>query len=75
MATFAGLITAGIAVALQNVIMAIAGYFFLIGKYGVKMGDRVQISGVTGDVIDMGLIRLHLMEIGDVGTDRQPTAE
>jgi small-conductance mechanosensitive channel len=53
--------------------MAIAGYFFLIGKYGVKMGDRVQISGVTGDVIDIGLIRLHLMEIGDVGTDRQPT--
>lgn len=73
MATFAGLITAGIAVALQNVIMAIAGYFFLIGKYGVKVGDRVQISGVTGDVIDIGLIRLHLLEIGDVGTDRQPT--
>jgi small-conductance mechanosensitive channel len=69
MATFAGLITAGIAVALQNVILAIAGYFFLIGKYGVKVGDRVQISGVTGDVIDIGLIRLHLMEVGDVGTD------
>lgn len=72
-ATFAGLITAGIAVALQNVIMAIAGYFFLIGKYGVRVGDRVQISGVTGDVIDIGLIRLHLMEIGGSETDRQAT--
>ena len=72
-ATFAGLITAGIAVALQNVIMAIAGYFFLIGKFGVKVGDRVQISGVTGDVIDIGLIRLHLMEIGGPDTDRQAT--
>src|SRR5215813_3091365 len=72
-ATFAGLITAGIAVALQNVILAIAGYFFLIGKYGVRVGDRVQISGVTGDVIDIGLIRLHLMEIGGTETDRQPT--
>ncbi len=72
-ATFAGLITAGIAVALQNVILAIAGYFFLIGKYGVRVGDRVQISGVTGDVIDIGLIRLHLMEIGGSETDRQPT--
>lgn len=72
-ATFAGLITAGIAVALQNVIMAIAGYFFLIGKYGVRVGDRVQISGVTGDVIDIGLIRLHLMEVGGTETDRQPT--
>ncbi len=72
-ATFAGLITAGIAVALQNVILAIAGYFFLIGKYGVRVGDRVQISGVTGDVIDIGLIRLHLMEVGGTETDRQPT--
>lgn len=72
-ATFAGLITAGIAVALQNVILAIAGYFFLIGKYGVRVGDRVQISGVTGDVIDIGLIRLHLIEVGSTETDRQPT--
>ncbi|HEY6249115.1 MAG TPA: mechanosensitive ion channel domain-containing protein, partial [Candidatus Angelobacter sp.] len=72
-ATFAGLITAGLAVALQNVILAIAGYFFLIGKYGVRVGDRIQISGVTGDVIDIGLIRLHLMEVGGTETDRQPT--
>ena len=72
-ATFAGLITAGIAVALQNVILAIAGYFFLIGKYGVRVGDRVQISGVTGDVIDIGLIRLHMMEVGGAESDRQPT--
>lgn len=73
LATFAGLITAGIAVALQNVILAIAGYFFLIGKYGVRVGDRVQISSVTGDVVDIGLIRLHLMEVAGAGADRQPT--
>ncbi|HLY98212.1 MAG TPA: mechanosensitive ion channel domain-containing protein [Candidatus Angelobacter sp.] len=72
-ATFAGLITAGIAVALQNLIMAVAGYFFLIGKYGVRVGDRVQISNVTGDVIDIGLIRLHLIEVGGSEADRQPT--
>ncbi len=73
LATFAGLITAGIAVALQNVILAVAGYFFLIGRYGVRVGDRVQISGVTGDVIDIGLIRLHLMEMGGSGNYIQPT--
>ena len=73
LATFVGLITAGIAVALQNVILAVAGYFFLIGKYGVRVGDRVQIGGVVGDVIDVGLIRLHLMEVGDARTGRQPT--
>jgi small-conductance mechanosensitive channel len=73
LATFAGLITAGIAVALQNVILAVAGYFFLIGRYGVKVGDRVQISGVTGDVIDIGLVRIHLMEMGGSGNYIQPT--
>jgi small-conductance mechanosensitive channel len=61
--TFAGLLTAGIAVALQNVILSIAGYFFLIGKYGVRVGDRVNINGVTGDVVDIGLVRLQLMEV------------
>ena len=37
------------------------------------MGDRIQISGVTGTVVDLGLIRLHLMEIEGSGADRQPT--
>jgi len=73
LATFAGLMTAGVAVALQNVILSVAGYFFLIGKYGVRVGDRVQIAGVTGDVIDIGLVRLHIMEIGTGGTDARAT--
>jgi small-conductance mechanosensitive channel len=62
--TFAGLITAGIAVAMQNVITSIVGYFFLIGKYGLRVGDRVSIAGVTGEVVDIGLVRIHLMELG-----------
>lgn len=68
--TFAGLMTAGIAVALQNVILSVAGYFFLVGKYGVRVGDRVQVSGVTGDVVDIGLVRLHLMEVSSGATPR-----
>jgi small-conductance mechanosensitive channel len=63
-ATFAGLLTAGVAVALQNVILSIAGYFFLIGRFGIRVGDRVQIADVTGEVVDIGLVRLHLMEFG-----------
>ncbi len=70
--TFAGLLTAGVAVALQNVIVSVVGYFFLIGKYGVRVGDRVQISGVTGEVVDIGLVRLHLMELGGPG-ESQPS--
>jgi small-conductance mechanosensitive channel len=70
--TFAGLLTAGIAVALQNVIVSIVGYFFLIGKYGLRVGDRVQIAGVTGEVVEIGLVRIHLMELGGPG-ENQPT--
>jgi small-conductance mechanosensitive channel len=70
--TFAGLLTAGIAVALQNVILSVAGYFFLIGKYGVRAGDRVQIAGVTGEVVDIGLVRLQVMEMGG-GLSPRPT--
>jgi small-conductance mechanosensitive channel len=65
--TFAGLITAGLAVAMQSVLVSIVGYFFLIGKYGVRVGDRVQIGEVTGEVIDLGLVRMHLMELGGKG--------
>ena len=72
-ATFAGLLTAGVAVALQNVILSVVGYFFLIGKFGVRVGDRVQIGGVTGEVVDIGLVRMHVMELGGIGRDVQPT--
>jgi small-conductance mechanosensitive channel len=72
-ATFAGLITAGVALALQNVIVSVVGYFFLIGKYGIRVGDRVQVAGVTGEVVDIGLARFHLMELSNEGPESQPT--
>jgi len=63
-ATFAGLITAGLAVAMQSVLVSVVGYFFLIGRYGVRVGDRVQIGSVSGEVVELGLVRMHLMELG-----------
>ncbi|MBS0416617.1 MAG: mechanosensitive ion channel family protein [Proteobacteria bacterium] len=63
LATYAGLITAGLAVALQNVILAVVAYFFLIGRYGVRVGDRVTLAGVTGRVVEIGLVRIYLMEL------------
>jgi small-conductance mechanosensitive channel len=65
--TFAGLITAGVAVAMQSVLVSVVGYFFLIGKYGIRVGDRVQIGDVTGEVIDLGLVRMYLMELAGHG--------
>jgi small-conductance mechanosensitive channel len=72
-ATFAGLITAGVAVALQNVIVSVVGYFFLIGKFGIRVGDRVQVGTVTGEVVDIGLVRFHLMELSGGTADSEPT--
>ncbi len=62
-ATYAGFVTAGVAVALQNPILAMVAYFFFIGRYGVRVGDRVTISGVTGRVVDISLFRIYLMEL------------
>jgi small-conductance mechanosensitive channel len=66
-ATFAGLLTAGVAVAMQSVLVSMVGYFFLIGKYGIRVGDRIQIGTVVGEVIDIGLVRMHLMELHSDG--------
>lgn len=73
LATFAGLITAGIAVALQTVILSGVAYFFFIGKFGVRVGDRVTISGITGDVIEIGLLRLYMSELAGKPADLHPT--
>ncbi len=62
-ATFAGLMTAGVAVALQNVILSVVGYFFLIGRFGIRVGNRVQVAGIVGEVVDIGLVRFHLIEL------------
>ena len=73
LATYAGFLTAGLAVALQNVITSVVAYFFLIGRYGLRVGDRVTISGVCGDVLEIGLVRLYLMEMTGEGEDLHAT--
>lgn len=72
-ATIAGFVTAGLAVALQNVILSVVAYFFLIGRYGLRTGDRVTVSGITGQVIEVGLVRLYLMELAGSGADVHST--
>lgn len=73
LATFAGFITAGIAVGLQTILLSVAAYFFIIGRYGIKVGDRITVSAVTGDVIDVGLVRFYMMELAGSGTELSPT--
>ncbi len=68
LATFAGFISAGIAVGLQSILLSVAAYFFIVGRYGVRVGDRITVAGVTGDVIEVGLVRFYLMELVGTGT-------
>lgn len=70
LATFAGFATAGIAVGLQAVLLSVAAYFFVIGRYGIRIGDRISVAGVTGDVIDVSPVRFYLMEL--TGSDVNP---
>lgn len=73
LATFAGFITAGIAVGLQTILLSVAAYFFIIGRYGIKVGDRITVASVTGDVIDVGLVRFYVMELAGAGIELNPT--
>lgn len=60
-----GVAGAGIAFALQEVIASIAGWFAVSFAGFFKTGDRVQLGGIKGDVIDIGILRTTLMEVGE----------
>jgi small-conductance mechanosensitive channel len=65
LATFLGLITAGIAIAMQRVITAIAGYFLILRGKVFNVGDRIVIGGVRGDVVDLSFLQTTVMEMGE----------
>jgi small-conductance mechanosensitive channel len=64
LATAFGLITAGLAFALQKVVTAIAGYFVLLRGSTFTVGDRISMGGVRGDVVRLGFIQTTIMEMG-----------
>jgi small-conductance mechanosensitive channel len=63
-ATALGLVTAGVAFALQKVITAIAGYFIILRSNIFSVGDRIEMGGVRGDVLALGFIETKIMEMG-----------
>jgi small-conductance mechanosensitive channel len=62
--TAAGLVTAGLAFALQKVITALAGYFVILRGETFTVGDRITMGGVRGDVIALGFLQTTIMEMG-----------
>src|SRR3569623_142337 len=63
-ATFMGLVTAGLAFALQKVITALAGYVLILRGRTFNVGDRITMGGVRGDVIALGFLQTTIMEMG-----------
>jgi len=65
LSTIIGVASAGVAIALQQVLLNIAGWFLLIIRRPFDIGDRIEIGGVQGDVIDISLFQTSLLEIGN----------
>lgn len=64
-ATFLGLISAGIAIALKDPLVNMVAWFFILIRQPFKVGDRIQIGDNSGDVIDIRLFQFSLNEIGN----------
>jgi small-conductance mechanosensitive channel len=71
--TFLGLATAGITVAMKDFIVAFFGWFVLMGKNGLRVGDLVEINGVAGEVVEINLLRTVLLETGNWADSGHPT--
>jgi len=71
--TILGFAGAGLTVALKDFIVGFFGWFVLMGKNGLRVGDWVEINGVAGEVIEINLLRTVLLETGNWTTTGHPT--
>jgi small-conductance mechanosensitive channel len=73
MPTILGLAGAGLTVALKDFIVGFVGWFALMGKNGIRVGDWVEINGVGGEVVEIGVLRTVLLETGNWTDSGHPT--
>jgi small-conductance mechanosensitive channel len=71
--TIIGLATAGLTVVLKDFVMAFIGWFVLMGRNGVRVGDWLEINGVGGEVIEIGMFKTVLLEMGNWSNTGHPT--
>ncbi len=72
-ATFLGLLSAGIALALREPIINLAGWLFILFRQPLSLGDRIEIDNIKGDVIDLGPFFFSVLEVGNWVTGEQST--
>jgi small-conductance mechanosensitive channel len=73
LSTVLALAGAGLTVALKDFIVAFFGWFALMGKNGIRVGDWVEINGIGGEVVEIGVFRTVLLETGNWGDSGHPT--
>jgi small-conductance mechanosensitive channel len=71
--TVLGLAGAGLTVAMKDFIVAFFGWFILMGRNGIRVGDWVEINGVSGEVVEVGLLKTVLLETGNWTDSSHPT--
>ncbi len=71
--TFLGLIVAGLAIALREPVVNVAGWVFLVLRKPFGVGDRIQVGAQAGDVVDIRVFHFSLLEIGGWGPSEQST--
>ncbi len=71
--TILGLAGAGLTVALKDFIVSFFGWFVLMGRNGIRIGDWVEINGVTGEVVELGMFHTVLLETGNWTDSGHPT--
>jgi small-conductance mechanosensitive channel len=71
--TVLGLAGAGLTVAMKDFIVAFFGWFILMGRNGIRVGDWVEINGVGGEVVEVGLLKTVLLETGNWTDSSHPT--
>lgn len=63
--TFLGLLSAGIAISLKDILSNIAGWIYILLRKPFVVGDRIEIEGLMGDVIDIHISRFVILEVGN----------
>lgn len=71
--TVLAVLVAGVAVALQDLLKSVVGWLYISSRSGIEVGSRIEVDGVVGDVIDVGVLKTTLLEVGNLVYGQQST--